>query len=94
MGSVIVGPTYSEIVKNQVEGPSGILSLSPPWFMPKYEKAKRRLVWPTALAIRFLGEESPRWLGGLWGVATLALVACPGGVGCCSASSPRRSQQW
>lgn len=42
---VIVGPTYSEIVKTQLEGPSGIITLSPPWFRPKYEKARRKLVW-------------------------------------------------
>jgi len=51
---LIVGPTYSEIVKNQVEGPSGILSLSPPWFMPKYEKAKRRLLWPNGAQATWL----------------------------------------
>lgn len=51
---LIVGPTYSEIVKNQIEGPSGILSLSPPWFYPKYEKAKRRLVWPNGAQATWL----------------------------------------
>lgn len=51
---LIVGPTYSEIVKNQIEGPSGILSLSPPWFTPRYEKAKRRLVWPNGAQATWL----------------------------------------
>ncbi|TQF09075.1 large terminase [Myxococcus llanfairpwllgwyngyllgogerychwyrndrobwllllantysiliogogogochensis] len=51
---LIVGPTYSEIVKNQLEGTSGILTLSPPWFYPKYEKAKRRLVWPNGAQATWL----------------------------------------
>ncbi|GHG79701.1 terminase family protein [Comamonas sp. JC664] len=51
---LIVGPTYSEIVKNQLEGPSGVLSLSAPWFYPKYEKAKRRLVWPNGAQATWL----------------------------------------
>jgi|GEM_PF-1535400 len=51
---LIVGPTYSEIVKNQLEGTSGIITLSPPWFAPKYEKAKRRLVWPNGAQATWL----------------------------------------
>jgi phage terminase large subunit-like protein len=43
---LLVGPTYSEIRKNQLEGPSGILTLSPPWFRPRFEKAAKALVWP------------------------------------------------
>ncbi|RKH19142.1 large terminase [Corallococcus sp. CA047B] len=51
---LIVGPTYSEIVKNQIEGTSGILALSPPWFYPRLEKSKRRLVWPNGAQATWL----------------------------------------
>ncbi|RYZ40078.1 MAG: large terminase [Myxococcaceae bacterium] len=51
---LIVGPTYSEIVKNQLEGTSGILTISPPWFFPKVEKSRRRLVWPNGAQATWL----------------------------------------
>lgn len=41
-----------------VEGESGILAISPPWFRPKYEPSKRRLTWPNgAVATTFSAEE-------------------------------------
>ncbi len=43
---LIVGPTWSEIRKTQLEGPSGILSLSPPWFRPEFKVSKKELHWP------------------------------------------------
>lgn len=56
---VIVGPTYSEIVKNQIEGPSGILTLCPPWFFPRYEKARRKLTWPNGAQATWLPAVKP-----------------------------------
>jgi phage terminase large subunit-like protein len=43
---LIVGPTWSEIRKTQLEGPSGILTLSPPWFRPEFKVSKKELHWP------------------------------------------------
>src|SRR3954449_7698321 len=41
-----------------VEGQSGILAVSPPWFRPVYESSKRRLTWPNgAIATTFSAEE-------------------------------------
>ncbi|NNC17658.1 DNA-packaging protein [Corallococcus exiguus] len=51
---LIVGPTYSEIVKNQLEGTSGILTISAPWFFPKVEKSRRKLVWPNGAQATWL----------------------------------------
>ncbi|MBZ4371474.1 terminase large subunit domain-containing protein [Corallococcus sp. AS-1-6] len=51
---LIVGPTYSEIVKNQLEGTSGVLTISPPWFYPRLEKSRRRLVWPNGAQATWL----------------------------------------
>ena len=57
---LITGPTYSEIVKNQIEGPSGVLTLCYPWARPKYEKARRRLVWPNGAQATWLPASTPQ----------------------------------
>ena len=47
-----------------VEGESGILAISPPWFRPEYEPSKRRLTWPNgARATTFSAEEPERLRG-------------------------------
>ncbi|RJS19570.1 large terminase [Corallococcus sp. H22C18031201] len=51
---LIVGPTYTEIIKNQLEGPSGILTLSPPWCRPQHLKSKKQLVWPNGVTADYL----------------------------------------
>lgn len=41
-----------------VEGHSGILAVSPPWFRPRYEPSKRRITWPNgAIATTYSGDE-------------------------------------
>ncbi|RKH08728.1 large terminase [Corallococcus sp. CA047B] len=51
---LIVGPTYTEIQKNQLEGPSGILTLAPPWFRPEHLKSKKQLVFPNGVKADYL----------------------------------------
>lgn len=47
-----------------VEGDSGILRCSPPWFRPTYEPSKRRLTWPNgATASTYSGEEPDQLRG-------------------------------
>ena len=47
-----------------VEGQSGIMAVSPPWFRPVYEPSKRRLSWPNgAIATTFSAEEPERLRG-------------------------------
>ena len=44
-----------------VEGQSGILAVSTPWFRPVYESSKRRVTWPNgAIATTFSAEEPIR----------------------------------
>jgi len=41
-----------------VEGESGLLAISPPWFRPEWEPSKRRLSWPNgAIATTYTAEE-------------------------------------
>lgn len=47
-----------------VEGDSGILACSPPWFRPAYEPSKRRLTWPNgAMAFTFNAVEPDQLRG-------------------------------
>lgn len=60
----LVGATAADVRDIMVEGESGILAVSPPWFRPTYEPSKRRLTWPNgAMATTFSAEEPDRLRG-------------------------------
>lgn len=68
----IIAPTAGDARDTMVEGESGILACSPPWFMPKYEPSKRRLTWPNGVRGTLFSAEEPERLRGpqhdlLWG---------------------------
>lgn len=47
-----------------VEGDSGLLTISPPWFRPEYEPSKRRLTWPNGATATLFSSEEPDRLRG------------------------------
>lgn len=47
-----------------VEGESGILGISPPWFKPTYEPSKRRLTWPNGARATIFSADDPESLRG------------------------------
>jgi phage terminase large subunit-like protein len=47
-----------------VEGPSGILAVSPPWNKPEYNPSKRRLTWKSGAKATLLSAERPDRLRG------------------------------
>ena len=60
----LVGATAADVRDTMVEGESGLLAISPPWFMPRYEPSKRRLTWPNgARATTFSADEPERLRG-------------------------------
>jgi len=61
---LIVGPTDSEIRKTQLEGPSGILSLAPPWFCPVHRRSKRTLDFPNGAKAFYVPAQNPDKLRG------------------------------
>lgn len=73
MGRVaLVAPTEGDARDVMVEGESGILNISPPWFMPKFNRSARRLTWPNgAIATTYSAERPDRLRGpqhdGAWG---------------------------
>ena len=60
----LVGATARDVRDTMVEGQSGILAISPPWFRPRYEPSKCRLTWPNgARATTFSADEPERLRG-------------------------------
>lgn len=54
----LVARTAADVRDTMVEGESGVLACSPPWFRPTYEPSKRRLTWPNGfMATTFTAEE-------------------------------------
>ena len=60
----MVGPTAADVRDTMVEGPAGILAISPPWFRPKYESSKARLTWPNGAVALLKSAEDPNRLRG------------------------------
>ena len=59
-----VVPTAADVRDIMVEGPSGILAVSPDSWRPHYEPSKRRLTWPNgAVATLFSSDEPDRLRG-------------------------------
>lgn len=60
----LVGRTAADVRDVMVEGESGLLAISSPWFMPKYEPSKRRLTWPNgAIATTYSGDKPDQLRG-------------------------------
>lgn len=60
----LVAPTAADAREVLVEGPAGILAVSPPWNRPLYEASKRRLTWPNgAIATTYSADEPERLRG-------------------------------
>lgn len=60
----LVAETAADARDVMIEGESGILAISPPWFRPDYEPSKRRLTWPNeAIATTYSGKEPEQLRG-------------------------------
>lgn len=60
----LIGETYSEARAVMVEGPSGLLSISPPDWRPKFLPSRHLLVWPNGAEARLFSSERPETLRG------------------------------
>ena len=60
----IIAPTAGDARDVMIEGESGILATSPPWFLPDYEPSKRRLTWPNGSIAGVFSADEPRRLRG------------------------------
>lgn len=60
----LVGRTTADVRDVMVDGPSGIMAVSPPDFRPKYFPSKRLLVWPNgAKALTFSADKPDQMRG-------------------------------
>lgn len=60
----LVAETAADAREVMVEGESGIMAISPPWNMPKYEPSKRRITWPNGCVANTYSAEDPDQLRG------------------------------
>jgi len=60
----LIAPTSADARDVMIEGPSGILSVAPPWNKPKYEPSKRRLTWKNGARAHLYSAEEPERLRG------------------------------
>lgn len=60
----LVAETAADARDVLVEGPSGILAISPPWNKPAYEPSKRRLTWPNGAVATLFNAVEPDQLRG------------------------------
>lgn len=60
----LVNDTAADVRDVNVEGPSGILAVCPPWNKPIYESSKRRVTWPNGAVAICYAAESPDLLRG------------------------------
>jgi len=60
----LIARTAADTREVMVEGESGILAVSPPWFRPHYEPSKRRLTWPNGCIATTYSSEKPDALRG------------------------------
>lgn len=60
----IMGATAADIRDIMIEGDSGLINTSPPWFRAKYRPTKRRVEWPNgAFVLAFSADEPERLRG-------------------------------
>lgn len=60
----LVAPTAADARDTMVEGESGLLAISPPWFRPTYEPSKRRVTWPNGTRATLFSADEPERLRG------------------------------
>lgn len=60
----LVGRTTGDARDVMVEGPSGIMNVSPPSELPDYEPSKRRLTWPSGAVGTTFSADEPSLLRG------------------------------
>lgn len=60
----LVNDTAADTRDVMVEGASGIIAISPPWFKPVFEPSKRRVTWPNGSRAILYAAEAPDLLRG------------------------------
>lgn len=63
---ILVGANPRDVRDIMIEGPSGLLRVSPPWERPEYQPSKLLLTWPSTGAVAYIrSAEDPESIRGL-----------------------------
>lgn len=62
---VLIGANPRDVRDLMIEGRSGIMQISPPWEMPRYEPSKLKLTWPNGAVAHIRSAEDPESVRGL-----------------------------
>jgi phage terminase large subunit-like protein len=60
----LVGETYGAAREVMIEGPSGLLAISPPSFRPVFKPSRNLLIWPNGAQAQLFSAERPESLRG------------------------------
>jgi phage terminase large subunit-like protein len=60
----LIGETAADVRDIMIQGPSGLMKISPPWFMPTYEPSKRSLTWPNGVKGLLYSAQEPGYFRG------------------------------
>lgn len=60
----LIGANFQETCDIMVEGASGLLAISPPSEIPKFERSRHRLVWPNGATAQLFSGNHPEQLRG------------------------------
>lgn len=55
----IAGRTANDVNETMLYGPSGIMTVSPPWFRPRHIASRKLLVWPNGAIARLMSGDAP-----------------------------------
>ena len=61
----LIAATAADYRDTMIQGPSGILTIAPPWNRPRFEPSKRRLTWPNGAIAICLSADQPERARGL-----------------------------
>lgn len=60
----LIGADAADVRDYMINGPSGVLATSPPWFRPEYKKVEKLLVWPNGVKALCYSAADPESLRG------------------------------
>lgn len=55
----IAGRTVNDVNETMLYGPSGLITISPPWFTPEHNRSAKRLTWPNGVVARLFSGDVP-----------------------------------
>lgn len=55
----IAGRTANDVNETMLYGPSGLMTISPPWFKPRHYPSRKILVWPNGAVARLMSGDTP-----------------------------------